>query len=137
MNDKPTILLVEDEPDQAALIRDALLEEPNWDLRHVTTGEAAVAYLEGTDPYADRAAHPFPFVMLLDLIMPGMGGLGVLRWLQDHPDTAQRLTTVVHSSVDSSREIEQAGKLGANIYWVKSDWMLLRQRLKLLKASLS
>ena len=136
MTDKPIILLVDDEPDQAALVREALKEEIDWDLRWVASGEAGIAYLAGEEPYADRAAHPFPFFLLLDLKMPGMGGLGVLRWLRDNPGLTQELIVVVHSSVESSPEIKVAAELGAKIYWVKSDWRLLRQRIKLLLSAL-
>ena len=136
MTEKPTILLVDDEPDQAALVGEALKEEMDWDLRWVASGEAGIAYLAGKEPYTDRAAHPFPFFLLLDLKMPGMGGLGVLRWLRDHAGLTQELIVVVHSSAESSREIEVAAELGAKIYWVKSDWRLLRQRIKLLISAL-
>jgi DNA-binding NarL/FixJ family response regulator len=74
--------------------------------------------------------------MLLDLKMPGIGGFGVLRWLQTHQDVNGRLRTVVLSSVQSSKEIELAGELGVKEYWVKSDWMRLRHRIRDLKASL-
>lgn len=136
MTHKPTILLIEDEPDQASLVQEALKEEQDWGLRWVTSGEAGVAYLAGKEPYADRAAHPFPFFLLLDLHMPGLGGLGVLRWLRDQPGLTRKLIVVIHSSAESSREIEAATELGAKIYWVKSDWMLLRQRIRLLRPSL-
>ena len=132
MTDNPTILVVDDEPDQAVLVREAIKEEMDWDLRWLASGEAGIAYLAGKEPFTDRVAHPFPFFLLLDLRMPGIGGLGVLRWLRDHPGLTQELIVVVHSSVESSREIEVAAELGAKVYWVKSDWRLLRQRIKLL-----
>lgn len=136
--DKLLILLVEDEPDQALLVQDALKEDNSFRLlRVVQSGEEAIAYLSGQGEFADRVTYPFPFLMLLDLRMPGIGGFGVLRWLQDHPEVTERLHTVVLSSAQSSREIELAGELGVKQYWVKSDWMLLRQRIRDLKTSLS
>ena len=132
------ILLVEDEADQAALVREALEGDDEFRLLPVVeNGEQAIAYLAGEGQFADRATHPFPFVMLLDLKMPGIGGFGVLRWLQGHPEINQKLHTVVLSSAQSSKEIEMAGGLGLKHYWVKSDWMLLRQRLRQFKASLA
>jgi CheY-like chemotaxis protein len=136
MSSTQLILLVEDEPHQAELISLLLREEPEWEVKWCPNGEDAVAYLGGQPPYEDRTRHPRPFLLLLDLVMPGIGGLGVLRWLRDHPEAERGLTKVVHSSVDSSREIEMAAELGAGIYWVKSDWANLRQRIKLLKSSL-
>ena len=132
------ILLVEDEPDQALLIQDVLKEDGGLRLLPVLQrGEEAIAYLSGEGRFADRATYPFPFLMLLDLKMPGMGGFGVLRWLQSHPGVNARLRTVVLSSAQSSEEIRLAGELGAKEYWVKSDWMLLRYRIRDLKASVS
>jgi CheY-like chemotaxis protein len=136
--DKLPILLVEDEPDHALLVQDALKEDHGLTLLPVVkSGEEAIAYLSGQGECADRATHPFPFLMLLDLQMPGMGGFGVLRWLQSHPDVNEKLRTVVLSSAQSSEEIERAGELGVKQYWVKSDWMLLCQRIRDLKTSLS
>jgi CheY-like chemotaxis protein len=100
------------------------------------SGEEAIAYLSGEGQFAERATHPFPFLMLLDLHMPGIGGFGVLRWLQNHPEVNEKLQVVVLSSDQSSREIELAGELGVKQYWVKSDWMLLRQRIRDLKTML-
>ena len=87
MEENLPILLVEDEPDQALLVQDALEEDNEFLLLQVLqSGEAAIAYLSGEGTFADRATHPFPFLMLLDLKMPGIGGFGVLRWLQRRPD---------------------------------------------------
>jgi CheY-like chemotaxis protein len=138
MEDHLLILLVEDEPDQALLVQDALKEDNGLTLLPaVQSGEEAIAYLSGQGEFADRATHPFPFLMLLDLHMPGIGGFWVLRWLQNHPEVNEKLQVVVLSSDQSSREIELAGELGVKQYWVKSDWMLLRQRIRDLKRLLS
>jgi CheY-like chemotaxis protein len=137
MEDHLFILLVEDEPDQALLVREALKEDNGFTLLPVVqNGEEAIAYLSGEGEYGDRANFPFPFLMLLDLKMPGIGGYGVLRWLQGHLEVNKKLQTVVLSSAQSSKEIELAGELGLKHYWVKSDWMLLRQRIRQLKKSL-
>ncbi len=137
-SDKLPIILVEDEPDQALLVQDALKEDNSLTLLPVVkSGEEAIAYLSGQGEYADRTTHPLPFLILLDLHMPGIGGFGVLRWLQNHPEVNEKLQVVVLSSDQSSREIELAGELGVKQYWVKSDWMLLRQRIRDLKTLLS
>ena len=61
----------------------------------------------------------------------------MLRWLQDHPEVNEKLQVAVLSSDQSSREIELACELGVKQYRVKSDWMLLRQRIRDLKTLLS
>ena len=116
------ILLVEDEPDQALLVQDVLKEDGVFALLQVVqSGEEAIAYLSGAGRFADRATYPFPFLMLLDLKMPGIGGFGVLRWLQTRPDLKEEMQTVVLSSAQVSKEIGLAGELGVKWYWVKSD----------------
>ena len=137
MEENLPVLLVEDQPDQASLVREALKEASDFNLLQVlSSGEEAIAYLAGEGRFADRAAYPFPFLMLLDLNMPGIGGFGVLRWLQSRPDVNEKLNTVVLSSLQTSKDIGLAGELGAKHFWVKADWMLLPQKMRELKASL-
>jgi CheY-like chemotaxis protein len=137
MEDHLLILLVEDQPYQALLVQDALKQDSDFTLVQVLqSGEEAIAYLSGEGKFTDRATYPFPFLMLLDLNMPGIGGFGVLRWLQTRSDVNEKLHTVVLSSIQSSKEIELASELGAKQFWVKSDWMLLCQKIRDLKASL-
>jgi CheY-like chemotaxis protein len=130
------ILLVEDEDDQAALIQDALqgTDNPNR-VERVASGEAAVAYLSGEGEYGNRGLHPFPQLMLLDLRMPGMGGFGVLRWLKAHPKVRDQVDVIVLSSVQCRREIEVVYELGAQYYWMKTDYRELQHQVQMLKLS--
>jgi len=75
VRDRVPILLVEDEPDLALLIQDAL-EDPDdiHRVHRVDCGEDAISYLAGEGKFVDRALHPFPLLVLLDLRMPGIGG---------------------------------------------------------------
>jgi len=83
MNRKPVILLVEDNEDDVFLIRSALdkafIDNPVY---AVSDGAQALAYLVGAGAFADRNTYPLPDVMLLDLVMPGLDGFGVLRWVR-------------------------------------------------------
>jgi len=135
MDESLTILLVEDQPDEALLVQDALRGDPhfNW-LQVVTSGEEAIEYLSGTGRYSNRATYPFPAIMLLDLAMPGIGGVGVLRWQQEHAELLENLQTVILTSHSESKDLQLAATLGAKTYWIKSDWPLLKQRLHLLMA---
>lgn len=75
-----TVLVVEDNEDHALLVRFAVERaDASLDVRHVPDGEAALAYLRGDPPFADREAHPMPGLVILDLLLPGMGGVDVLE----------------------------------------------------------
>jgi len=82
-----TILLVEDEPNDAVLVQIALQKIiPGVALPVVSDGIQAVEYLKGSGPYADRSAYPFPDVVLLDLNLPLLDGFEVLRWIRQQPE---------------------------------------------------
>ncbi len=114
-----TVLLVEDNPDDAFLItrafKKAKLANP---LFVVGDGEEAVAYLAGEGRFADRGAYPFPVLMLLDLKLPKMSGFEVLRWRMESPEV-KKLPVVVLTSSNQTPDIERAYELGANSYLVK------------------
>jgi two-component system, response regulator len=74
------ILLVEDNAAHAALIRRILAaHHAHIRLHHVADGEAALDYLFRHGAYTDPATSPRPRVILLDLRLPRMDGLEVLR----------------------------------------------------------
>jgi CheY-like chemotaxis protein len=114
-----TILLVEDEENDALLLKRAfkknnILNPVQW----VKDGLEAIAYLNGQGAYNNRALYPFPEVVLLDLKMPRMGGLELLGWIRDHPDT-RVIPTIIMSSSREDVDIEKAYNLGANTYMIK------------------
>ena len=53
--------------------------------QYVNDGEKALAYLEGEGPYADRKAHPFPDLVILDLGLPSVDGFEVLEYIRNRP----------------------------------------------------
>ena len=82
-----TILVVEDEPNDAVLVNLALQKiMPGVLLPMVSDGIQALEYLKGSGPYADRSLYPFPDVVLLDLKLPLMDGFEVLRWIRQQPE---------------------------------------------------
>lgn len=119
MHELSTILLVEDDADDAELIAYAFdragIVNP---LAAVSDGDAAVAYIEGTGPYADRARHPLPALILLDLKLPRRSGFEVLRAVRTDP-AAKHTPVVVLTSSDQHADIEHAYALCANSYLVK------------------
>lgn len=113
------ILLVEDNDDDVFVIRRAFAKVGyGGRLAVVGDGDAAVAYLGGTGPYADRLAHPLPAVVLLDLKLPRRSGFEVLAWLRARPGVG-RLPVVVLTSSGELADVDRAYACGANSYLVK------------------
>lgn len=114
-----TILLVEDNPDHALLVRIAAERaEPTLDVRVVVDGLDALAYLEGTGSYADRDAHPLPHLVILDLAMPRLDGFGVLEWVRARRELASIPVVVLTSSANPLDE-RRALRLGARAFYTK------------------
>src|SRR3712207_1901037 len=113
MHEMSTVLLVEDNEDDAELIlyafEKAAIANP---VVTVTDGDAAVAYIQGTGGYLDRERHPLPGLILLDLKLPRRSGFEVLDAIRKHVP-AQHTPVVVLTSSDQTADIERAYKLGA------------------------
>lgn len=114
----PRVLLIEDDPNDILLLERAFGKAQLAAPLQVNNGEEAIAYLAGQGAYADRAQHPLPQLVLLDLKLPRKSGLDVLRWLRQQP-ILQRLPVVVLTSSRESSDVNRAYELGANSYLVK------------------
>lgn len=114
-----TILLVEDEPTDAALITRAFekarVKNP---VIHLANGDEALRYLAGKGEYVDRVKHPLPAVILLDLKLPGATGMQILQWMRVQGEI-RRIPVVVLTSDENPKTIDAAYDLGANSYLVK------------------
>lgn len=113
------ILLVEDDEDHARLVQMVLAQvAKDTHLATVPTGEEALNYLQGRGRYGDRALHPMPDLVLLDIRLPGMSGLEVLKCIKESRDL--RKTPVVMLTSSSLKEDIRASYLNhANSYVVK------------------
>ena len=119
MKGEDVILLVEDSPDDVALVRRAFRRAAiDTPLVPVSDGDSAVAYLEGTGAYRDRGRHPLPRLVLLDLKLPRRSGLEVLQWMRAQP-ALQSLVVVILTSSRESVDLQQAYASGANSFLVK------------------
>src|SRR5581483_5226864 len=113
------ILYAEDNDSDAFLVSHAFKKaEISQHLVIVPNGRAAIDYLKGAGEYADRKAHPLPCLTLLDLNMPGMSGLEVLKWAKSTPST-RHLIIVMLTSSNQESDIRHAYEEGANGYLVK------------------
>jgi two-component system, response regulator len=110
------ILLVEDNPDDAELTVLALRENGVHNpVVHAKNGAEALDYLFATGSYAGRDTSGLPVVVLLDLNLPKLGGIEVLRRIRQHPST-QLLPVIVLTSSREERDLVESYRLGANSY---------------------
>src|SRR5215469_16365189 len=119
-NKQFTVLLVEDDLNDIFIVkrafRTAHIQNP---LQVVTDGEEAINYLRGAGKYADRIAHPFPKLIVMDIKMPRLSGFEVLEWVKKNGQPLRRIPIIIVSSSDSPDDINRAYELGANAYMIK------------------
>jgi CheY-like chemotaxis protein len=114
-----TILLVEDNPDHAELVKRNLEEfQVANHINHVVDGEAALDYVYGRGAYADHKKFPRPDLVLLDLRLPRIDGLEVLKQIK-RDLTLQAIPVVVLTTSDAEKDLAQAYEYHANSYVTK------------------
>ncbi len=115
-NKEKTILLVEDNPDDVELTLRAL-EKHNIrnEITVVRDGVEALDYLFATGAYAERDKSTMPTVILLDLKLPKIDGLEVLRRIRADERT-KLLPVVILTSSKEEQDIINGYKLGVNSY---------------------
>ena len=119
MNMPLEILLVEDNPQDAELTIRALKKRNLANhLVHVSDGQEALDFLFGTGSYNGRDVNHLPKVVLLDLKLPKLDGIEVLRQLRANPKT-RLLPVVILTSSREDRDVIDSYNLGANSYIVK------------------
>lgn len=127
----PSILLVEDNPGDVQLTRQALAEGSGTSVLHVVDdGEKAINFLRREGAFADAAR---PDLILLDLNLPRVKGMEVLEQVKADPDL-RRIPIVVLTSSEAPRDIDDAYRLHANCYVAKpanlDQYFSLIQRLE-------
>ena len=113
------IMLVEDEATDSLLLRRAFekagVQNP---IQQVTNGDEALARLEGIGNFQDRIQFPLPAFILLDLKLPGMHGLALLRWIRSKKELRLIPVVVLTNSADAA-DVKAAYEAGANSYLLK------------------
>jgi CheY-like chemotaxis protein len=113
------ILLVEDNVDHAELvIRSMRSQNVANIIHHVLDGEQALDYLFGRGKYADVKDSPRPNLVLLDLRLPRVDGLEVLKTIKETPELL-RIPVVILTSSDAESDIAKSYDYHANSYVVK------------------
>jgi CheY-like chemotaxis protein len=114
-----TLLLVEDAEDDVLFMKRALkragIANP---LQVVGDGQEALDYLAGRGRFGDRLQSPVPFLVLLDLKLPQVPGLEVLKWIRGQ-DKLEPLPVIILTSSREAQDVDQAYRRGANAYLVK------------------
>ena len=112
------VLVVDDSDNEAALTLDSLrIAAPGATALRLTDGEQALHFLCATDGFAGRPGG-LPKLVLLDLHMPGIDGIGVVQALRARPEM-QEMSVVLWTSNSSPLYIERALQAGASAYRIK------------------
>lgn len=113
------IILIEDNEDDAELTMRAL-KEPNLinDIVWLKDGEEGLHYLLREGKYADREISSNPCLILLDLKLPKIDGVEVLRRIKSNKSLL-KIPVVVMTSSRENRDLNQCYELGVNSYVVK------------------
>ena len=118
MTNAPTILVVEDEEDSVLLLESAFRKAQFTNPVHrVSHGGLAMEYLAQAVSVKDRPV-PFPAFVLLDLKLPLVSGLEVLKWIRAH-SLLHSLIVIIFTSSAEPHDITEAYRAGANSYLVK------------------
>jgi CheY-like chemotaxis protein len=113
-----TILHVDDDANDVFFLQHAMkrvgVANP---VQVVHDGQQAIDYLRGSDKFADREKFPYPCLMLMDLKLPYVMGLDILRWVRTQPRTSMMVIVLTASAEDA--DIAEAYCLGANAFLTK------------------
>lgn len=111
-----TILLVEDNPSDIGLTRRALEKSRiSNDLVAVEDGQEALDYLFGTDPLTGQNVNELPALILLDLKLPKVDGLEVLRQIRADERTHRQPVVILTTSSEED-DVAQSYDMGANSF---------------------
>ena len=113
------ILLVEDNPAHAELVIRSFKDHTlNSEIHHVMNGEMALDYLFRRSEYADPVKYPQPHVILLDIRMPKVSGLEVLKELKASEEL-RHIPVIILTTSDAEQDVSTAYHNYVNSYLVK------------------
>ncbi|HEX4119779.1 MAG TPA: response regulator [Verrucomicrobiae bacterium] len=116
---RPVILHADDDANDRLLVQIACARAGlSCNLRAVADGEEAISYVNGDGAYGDRAQHPFPDLLLLDLKLPRKSGFEVLEWIRSNSEM-RNLPVIILSSSSHEKDVMEARELGATDFFTK------------------
>jgi len=143
------ILLVEDEEAHAELTRRAIRKAGNANRIDVLTdGEEAIDYIFNRGKYNDKKKYPLPGLIMLDIKLPGIDGIEVLKQIKENP-FLKKIPVIMLTTSDREEDISRSYSHYANSYLTKpvgykefeerimqidSYWMLLNKKPSTLEA---
>ena len=117
--DAANILLVEDEAAHAALTKRAIRKAGNVNrIDVVGNGEEALDYVFNREKYADKETYSTPVLILLDIKLPGIDGIEVLKEIKEDPEL-KNIPVIILTTSESKKDIEKAYLNYANSYLTK------------------
>ena len=113
------VLLVEDDPAHAEIVkRNFESSRIANHLIHLSDGQEALDYLYGCGAFSDPAVSPRPGIVLLDLRLPKIDGLQVLKTIKEDP-LLEKIPVVILTTSSAESDIVRAYEYHANSYLVK------------------
>ena len=110
---KTTFLIVENDPNDALLIRRALASANCGASSICRNVSEAQAYLKGAGMYANRSKYPVPDVILTDLRMEEESGVDLVEWIRDQEPPLRDITVLILTGSASPMQFDAAKKVGA------------------------
>lgn len=118
MKKAPTILIVDDDEGHSILIRQNLeLAGLGNRMEHFWNGQEVLDFLFLRDPRRQRESGEV-YLVLLDIRMPKVDGVEVLRQIRGHPEL-KKMPVIMLTTTDDAREVERCHELGCSVYMQK------------------
>jgi len=119
VGDSVFVMLIEDNVDHAELVIRTMQEHQIANqVRHFLDGQSALDYLFQRGEYSDLNANPRPHVILLDLRLPRVDGIDVLKAIKEDNDL-KTIPVVVLTTSEAEKDVARAYYNHANSYLVK------------------
>lgn len=120
MESKPQVVLSVDDNDVDGALLERAFKRTSIPARlyRVSEGPQAMAYLAGDGIYRDRDSYPLPDLVLLDLVMPKMSGVEVLKWIRQQ-SIVRKTRVLIFTSSEKPEDFRAANEIGADGYLLK------------------